>query len=94
MSARLSISQGDVQLDTPFIGQIALFPFNFAPQGWSTCEGQLLPINQQTALFSLIGITFGGNGTYNFALPDLREKAPIDGLAYYIALQGIYPSRP
>ena len=77
----------------PFLGQIELFAFNFAPQGWAACEGQLLPINQETALFSLLGTTFGGNGQTTFALPDLRGKAPRDGLAYYIALQGIYPSR-
>jgi microcystin-dependent protein len=77
----------------PFIGQVQLFAFNFAPNGWSTCEGQLLPINQNTALFSLLGTTFGGDGQQTFALPDLRGKAPGDGLAYYIALQGIYPPR-
>jgi len=77
----------------PFIAQVQLFAFNFAPNGWSTCEGQLLPINQNTALFSLLGTTFGGDGQQTFALPDLRGKAPGDGLAYYIALQGIYPSR-
>ena len=77
----------------PFIAQVQLFAFNFAPNGWSTCEGQLLPINQNTALFSLLSTTFGGDGRQTFALPDLRGKAPGDGLAYYIALQGIYPSR-
>ncbi len=81
-------------MDNPFISQIALFPFNFAPQGWSTCEGQLLPISQNTALFSLLGTTFGGNGVDTFALPNLRGKAPADNLTYYIAVQGIYPSRP
>jgi microcystin-dependent protein len=77
----------------PFLGQVELFAFNFAPQGWAACEGQLLPINQNQALFSLLGTTFGGNGQTTFALPDLPGKAPGDGLAYYIALQGIYPSR-
>ena len=92
VSARLILSQGDAQME-PFLGQIELFAFNFAPQGWAACEGQLLPINQETALFSLLGTTFGGNGQTTFALPDLRGKAPGDGLAYYIALQGIYPPR-
>src|SRR6266567_3822988 len=92
VSACLSIFQGDAHME-PFIGQIELFGFNFAPPGWSTCEGQLLPVNQNTALFSLLGTTFGGDGQQTFALPDLRGKAPGDGLAYYIALQGIYPSR-
>lgn len=77
----------------PFIGQVQLFAFNFAPNGWSTCEGQLLPIDQNTALYSLLGTTFGGDGQQTFALPDLRGKAPGDSLAYYIALQGIYPPR-
>ena len=65
----------------PFIGQVQLFAFNFAPQGWSTCEGQLLPINENTALFALLGTTFGGDGQQTFALTDLRGKAPADGLA-------------
>ena len=77
----------------PFIGQIELFPYTFAPRGWSTCEGQQLPIDQNQALFALLGTNFGGDGRTTFALPDLRGKAPADGLAYYIALQGIFPSR-
>ena len=89
----MSIFQGDAHMDNPFLGQIELFPYNFAPRGWSTCEGQLLPINQNQALFALLGTNFGGDGRVTFALPDLRGKAPGDGLAYYIALQGIFPSR-
>jgi len=61
----------------PFVGQITLFPYNFAPNGWALCEGQLLPISQNTALFSLLGTQFGGNGQTNFALPDLRGRAPV-----------------
>jgi microcystin-dependent protein len=61
---------------TPFLGQITLFPYNFAPVGWAFCQGQLLPISQNTALFSLLGTQFGGNGTSNFALPDLRGRVP------------------
>ena len=76
-----------------YVGQIELFPFNFAPKFWSTCEGQLLSIAQNQALFALLGTTFGGDGAINFALPDLRGKAPGDGLAYYIALQGIFPTQ-
>jgi len=60
-----------------FVGEIRLFPFNFAPVGWALCQGQLLPINQNTALFSLLGTTYGGNGTVNFALPDLRGRVSI-----------------
>jgi len=61
----------------PFISEIALFSFGFAPQGWATCSGQLLPINQNQALFSLLGTTYGGNGQTTFALPDLRGRVPL-----------------
>ncbi|MAQ75161.1 MAG: phage tail protein [Aquimarina sp.] len=61
----------------PFIGQIILFGGNFAPRGWAICEGQLLPISQNTALFSIIGTIYGGDGRTTFALPDLRGRAPI-----------------
>lgn len=61
----------------PFLGQISLFSFRFAPKGWAQCNGQLLPINQNQALFSLLGTTYGGNGTTNFALPDLRSRVPL-----------------
>lgn len=61
----------------PFVGEIEMFGFNFAPQGWATCDGQLLSIAQNTALFSLLGTQYGGNGTTNFALPDLRGRVPI-----------------
>jgi microcystin-dependent protein len=62
-------------MSDPFLGQITLFPYNFAPLGWADCQGQLLPISQNTALFSLLGTQFGGNGTSNFALPDLQGRA-------------------
>jgi microcystin-dependent protein len=61
----------------PFIGQILLVGFNFAPVSWHICDGSLLPISQYTALFSLIGTYYGGNGTSNFALPDLPSRVPI-----------------
>jgi microcystin-dependent protein len=61
----------------PFIGQICLFGFNFAPRGWAQCNGQLLPISQNTALFSLLGTMYGGNGTTTFGLPDLRGRLPM-----------------
>jgi microcystin-dependent protein len=64
-------------MQDPFVGQITLYPYTFAPKGWAMCQGQLLPIQQYTALFSLIGISFGGNGTSNFALPDLRGRVPV-----------------
>jgi microcystin-dependent protein len=61
----------------PFIAQITVFGCNFAPQGWALCQGQLLAISQNAALFSLIGTYYGGNGQTTFALPDLRGRAPI-----------------
>jgi microcystin-dependent protein len=64
-------------MSTPFLGQIMLASFNFAPKGWALCNGQLLPINQNQALFSLLGTTYGGDGRVNFALPDLRGRVPI-----------------
>ncbi|MBE7559193.1 phage tail protein [bacterium] len=61
----------------PFLAEIKIVSFNFAPRGWALCNGQLLPINQNQALFSLLGTTYGGDGRVNFALPDLRGRAPI-----------------
>ncbi|WP_395620732.1 phage tail protein [Dokdonella sp.] len=61
----------------PFVAEIRIFPFNFAPQGWAWCDGQLLPLSQNTALFSLLGTTYGGNGKSNFALPNLQGRAPM-----------------
>ena len=61
----------------PFIGEVRLMSFTFAPKGWALANGQLLPINQNQALFSLLGTTFGGDGRVNFALPDLRARVPI-----------------
>ena len=61
----------------PFLSEIRLMSFEFAPKGWALCNGQLLPINQNQALFSLLGTTFGGDGRVNFALPDLRGRTPI-----------------
>ena len=64
-------------MSEPFIGQIMLFAGNFAPRGWAFCDGSLLGISQNTALFSILGTTYGGNGTTNFGLPDLRGRVPI-----------------
>lgn len=61
----------------PFVAEIRIFPFNFSPKGWAFCDGQLLPISQNTALFSLLGTMYGGNGQSNFALPDLQGSAPM-----------------
>jgi microcystin-dependent protein len=61
----------------PFVAEIRIFPFNFAPKGWALCDGQLLPISQNTALFSLLGTTYGGDGKSTFALPNLQGCAPM-----------------
>lgn len=61
----------------PFLSEIRIFSFNFAPKGWALCNGQLLPINQNQALFALLGTTYGGNGQTTFALPDLRARVPV-----------------
>ena len=78
-----------------FIGEVRAMPFNFAPTGWAPCKGQILPISSNTALFSLLGTTYGGNGKSTFALPTL---APVEAkgatLQYCICVQGIFPPRP
>ena len=61
----------------PFMAEIRIFPFNFAPKGWAWCNGQLIPISQNTALFSLLGTTYGGDGKSTFALPNLQGRAPM-----------------
>ena len=77
----------------PFLGQIQLLPYNFVPIGWAFCEGQELSISQNTALFSLLGALYGGNGTSTFALPNLKGQEPDPNMHYCIALRGIFPSR-
>lgn len=64
-------------MGTPFMSEIKIISWNYPPKGWAFCNGQLLPINQNQALFSLLGTTYGGDGRVNFALPDLRGRAPI-----------------
>lgn len=64
-------------MSEPYLAEIRIISFNFPPKGWAFCNGQLLPINQNQALFSLLGTTYGGNGSTNFALPDLRGRVPI-----------------
>ncbi|HTJ25097.1 MAG TPA: tail fiber protein [Candidatus Limnocylindria bacterium] len=66
----------------PFVAEIRIFPFNFAPVGWALCNGQLLPISQNTALFSLVGVYYGGNGTSTFGLPNLQGAVPIHTTQY------------
>ncbi|HNW97667.1 MAG TPA: tail fiber protein [Bacteroidales bacterium] len=77
----------------PILGQIQLFSFFFAPQGWMSCEGQILNVQNYTALYSLIGNAYGGSGQTTFALPNLNGAAPLPNMKYYIAIEGIYPSR-
>src|SRR3954463_3889063 len=77
----------DVMAD-PFVAEIRIFPFSFAPKGWAFCDGQILPLSQNTALFSLLGTTYGGDGKSTFALPDLQGRAPLQpgqgqGLSLY-----------
>src|ERR1700741_3656683 len=64
-------------MSDPFVAEIRIFPFNFAPKGWAFCDGQLMPISQNTALFSLLGTTYGGDGKSTFALPDLQGSSPM-----------------
>src|SRR5713101_9735000 len=64
-------------MSTPFLAQIEIFSFNFAPKGWALCNGQLLPINQNQALFSILGTTYGGDGRTTFGLPNLQGRSPV-----------------
>jgi microcystin-dependent protein len=79
-------------MGTPYIGEIRMFAGNFAPSGWFLCQGQLLPISQFEVLYNLIGTTYGGDGQTNFALPDLRSRAPVhmgqgQGTSAYVLAQ-------
>jgi len=76
-----------------FLGQIQLFAFHFEMQGWLLCDGRMLQIGQNQALFALLGTRYGGDGVTTFAIPNLKDKAPLQELQYYIAIQGIFPSR-
>ncbi len=77
-----------------YLGAIRLFPWDFEMEGWLKCQGQVLSIEQNEALFSLMGTKFGGDGCRNFMLPNLPDIQTNEGaLSYYIAMQGIYPSR-
>jgi microcystin-dependent protein len=64
-------------MSEPFLGQISIMAFNFAPRGWALCNGQILPINQNQALFALLGTQYGGNGQFTFGLPDFRGRTPV-----------------
>jgi microcystin-dependent protein len=75
------------------IGEIELFPYNQVPYGWRKCNGDIMMIVQNTALFSLIGTMFGGDGKTTFALPNLLNDSPLAGMDYYMCIYGIYPMR-
>src|SRR5204863_7614382 len=78
----------------PFLSEIRIMSFGFAPKGWALCDGQLLPINQNQALFSLLGTTYGGDGRVTFGLPDLRSRAPIHlGSGHTLGGRGGEPAR-
>src|SRR5262249_27079210 len=68
---------GGISMSEPFLGEIKIVSFNFPPKGWALCNGQLLPINQNQALFSILGTTYGGDGRVNFALPNLQGRSPV-----------------
>lgn len=81
-------------MDSFYLGQINLFGFSFPPRGWMFCEGQLLDISRNQALYSVLGTTYGGDGRTNFALPNLKGKEPVPGMHYCIAIEmGIFPPR-
>lgn len=83
-------------MEDPYIGQIQLFAFLFAPQGWVECAGQAIPISQNAALYSLIGNTYDVNNpspSQQFMLPNLRGAEPLPQMKYYICMNGIYPVR-
>ncbi len=76
-------------MSEPFIGEIKMFGFNYAPRGWAQCDGQILPIEQHYSLYALIGTNFGGDGQTTFALPDMRGRVPVHmGIGYYRGQKG------
>ncbi|WP_430885036.1 phage tail protein [Fusibacter sp. JL216-2] len=77
----------------PILGEIQLYAFTFGMQDWARCEGQTLQISSYPALYSLLGAKYGGDGRVTFALPDLRGAEPIPGMAYHIAMKGMFPQR-
>jgi microcystin-dependent protein len=94
-AAILIDTSAQAQASGPFLGEILTVPYNFCPRGWVPAAGQILPINQNQALFSLLGTTYGGDGKTTFALPNLKGRATHSGavLTECIAVAGVYPSR-
>lgn len=74
-----------------YLGQIIMFPYGFAPRGFAKCDGRVVALNQNEALFALLGNKFGGDGRSTFALPKMKD--PFEGVSYYICLQGLFPPR-
>jgi microcystin-dependent protein len=81
-------------MENAYIGSIVLVAFNYAPANWAFCNGQILQINQNMALFALLGATYGGDGKTTFAVPNLNASALQSGLNYMICVNGVFPSRP
>ncbi len=77
-----------------YVGDIQLFPYNFAPIGYLLCDGRSLPISIYSILYTLIGTTYGGDGSTNFKIPNMLGEEPIPGMNYYICYEGLYPMRP
>lgn len=77
----------------PILGEIQLYSFTFGMEHWARCEGQMLQISSNQALYSLLGTKYGGDGHSTFALPDLRGAEPVPGMAYHMAMAGAYPQR-
>ncbi len=92
-SVEVVMDEKDLAVFDPFVGQVAMFAGNFAPEGWAFCDGQQLAISSNTSLFSLLGTTYGGDGRTTFGLPNMQELSKANGVKYIIALRGIYPSR-
>ena len=76
-----------------YIGSIQLFPYTFIPMGWLLCDGRTLQVSEYNVLFSVIGANYGGNGSSNFALPNMLGLEPIPGMRYFIVNEGLYPTR-
>jgi microcystin-dependent protein len=85
--------QGAGDVDAQLLGSLLLIPYDFVPGHFEKCAGQLLPIKSNLALFTLLGIRFGGDGKADFGLPDMRKHEPIQGLSYVIATAGVFPNR-
>ena len=75
------------------IGTITLFPYNYTPMGWALCNGQILSIAQYSAVFALVGTTYGGDGQTTFGIPNMQGLEPIPGMNYFFCLEGVFPQR-